>query len=356
MRHLRSLLPDELKLLMAERGEPAYRAAQIFSWCSRGVSHYDQMTNLPQELRQWLAEQFILTEPRILCRQVSAKDGTVKYLFGLYDGHAVESVLMQYEHGRSLCISSQVGCRMGCRFCASTVGGLVRNLEAGELLDQMLFAAQDSGRRIDSLVLMGIGEPFDNYDNVVRFFRLVGHSDGVGLGLRHISVSTCGLVPEIDRFAGEGLPITLSISLHAPNNALRDEMMPINRRHSVEEVVAAGHRYAERTGRRVYFEYVMIAGQNDGEREARALGALLKGNLCHVNLIPLNPVRDKAQKSSDRTAIARFQRVLCACGVRSTVRRRLGEDIEAACGQLRRSEIELGFWEDDRPDGATEEP
>ena len=277
---LRSLLPEQLAQLMQQLGEPAFRAKQIFSWCAKGVASIDEMSNLSKPLRETLKRRCLLTAPVILRRQQSKKDGTIKYLFGLHDGNAVESVLMRYEHGTSLCISSQVGCRMGCSFCASTIGGLVRNLSSGELLDQVLFAAKDSGQRIDSIVLMGIGEPFDNYDNVIQFFKLVNHKDGVNLGLRHISVSTCGLVPGIDRLALEGMPVTLSISLHAPNNSLRSAMMPVNRQYPIELLLAAARRYAKSTGRKVYIEYTMISGKNDSPEHAKELGALLRGMLC----------------------------------------------------------------------------
>ena len=337
---LRSLLPEQLAELMQQMGEPAFRAKQIFSWCAKGAASIDEMNNLPKALRERLKQRCLLTAPVILRRQQSKKDGTIKYLFGLHDGNAVESVLMRYEHGTSLCISSQVGCRMGCRFCASTIGGLVRNLSPGELLDQVLFASKDSGLRIDSLVLMGIGEPLDNYDNVVRFFRLLNHEQGVHLGLRHVSISTCGLVPGIDRLAKEGLPVTLSISLHAPNNSLRSAMMPINRRYPIEQLLAAARRYGAATGRKIYIEYTMISGKNDSPAHARELAGLLDGMLCHVNLIPLNPVAGKKDVSSQRAAIELFSQVLKRCGVSSTVRRRLGDDIDAACGQLRRSSME----------------
>ena len=336
---LRSKLPEELCELMHRWGEPSYRAKQIFSWCARGAASIDEMTNLSKSLRETLKRHCRLSALTVLQRQQSKKDGTIKYLFGLHDGNAVESVLMHYEHGTSLCISSQVGCRMGCTFCASTIGGLVRSLTAGEILEQVIFAGLDSGERIDSLVLMGIGEPFDNYDNVIRFFRLVNHPDGVNLGLRHISVSTCGVVPGIYRLAEEGMPVTLSISLHAPNNALRTTMMPINRRYPVEELVEAARHYAKTTGRKVYIEYTMISGKNDSEAHARELAARLKGMLCHVNLIPLNPVEGKSGVSSERQVIERFSQVLKSCGISSTVRRKLGDDIDAACGQLRRSSI-----------------
>lgn len=337
---LRSLLPEQLAELMLQMGEPAYRAKQIFSWCAKGVTSIDDMNNLPKDLRERLKQNCLLTAPVILRRQQSKKDGTIKYLFGLHDGNAVESVLMHYEHGTSLCISSQVGCRMGCSFCASTIGGLVRNLSAGELLDQVIFASRDSGKRIDSLVLMGIGEPLDNYDNVVHFFRLLNHEQGVRLGLRHVSISTCGLVPGIDRLSKEGLPVTLSISLHAPNNALRSAMMPVNYRYPIEQLMAAARRYAAATGRKIYIEYTMISGKNDSPAQAKELAGLLQGMLCHVNLIPLNPVAGKRDVSSQRAAIERFSGVLKRCGVTSTVRRRLGDDIDAACGQLRRSNME----------------
>ena len=322
-------------MLTGSLGEPKFRAAQVYAWVAKGAASFDEMTNIPAALREKLKEICRLSALKILERQKS-QDGTVKYLFELHDGNTIESVLMQYEHGTTLCVSSQVGCRMGCSFCASTVGGLVRNLTAGEMLEQVQAATRDSGCRVDGLVLMGMGEPLDNYDNVIKFLHLVNDSFGMGIGMRHISLSTCGIVPMIDRLAGEGLPITLSISLHAPDNTVRTAMMPITKKWSVEEVVAAASRYAKSTGRKVYFEYTMVSEVNDSKQQALQLAALLHGILCHVNLIPLNQVEGKDFVPSDRKRIYAFSAALAKNGVTSTVRRRLGSDIDAACGQLRR--------------------
>ncbi|MPM26258.1 putative dual-specificity RNA methyltransferase RlmN [bioreactor metagenome] len=332
---IRSMTSHEVEELVLSLGQPKYRAAQIYSWVAKGAASFDEMSNVPTVVREKLKELCRLSPLKVLERQKSG-DGTVKYLFELYDGNTIESVLMRYEHGTTLCVSSQVGCRMGCSFCASTVGGLVRNLSAGEMLEQVQAAAKDSGERVDGLVLMGMGEPLDNYDNVIKFLHLVNDSKGCGIGFRHISLSTCGIVPMIDKLAEEGLPITLSISLHAPTDAVRASMMPVTRKWSVGEVVAAAARYEKRTGRKVYFEYTMVAGVNDSREQAQQLAALLNGMLCHVNLIPLNPVQGKENVASDRKRIYAFSDTLTKNKISSTVRRRLGTDIDAACGQLRR--------------------
>ena len=335
MQDIRSMTLPGVEELVLSLGQPKYRAAQVYSWVAKGAASFDEMSNIPAAVREKLKELCRLSPLKILERQKSG-DGTVKYLFELHDGNTIESVLMRYEHGTTLCVSSQVGCRMGCSFCASTVGGLVRNLSAGEMLEQVQAAAKDSGQRIDGLVLMGMGEPLDNYDNVIKFLHLVNDSLGCGIGYRHISLSTCGIVPMIDKLSEEGLPITLSISLHAPTDTVRASMMPVTRKWPVGEVVAAAARYAKRTGRKVYFEYTMVAGVNDSREQAELLAVLLRKILCHVNLIPLNPVRGKENIASDRKRIYAFSDTLAKNGVTSTVRRRLGTDIDAACGQLRR--------------------
>ena len=293
------------------------------------------MTNLPKALRQQLAQQYLLTVPQLERKQRSKQDGTVKFLWRLHDGNTVESVLMHYSYGASLCISTQVGCRMGCTFCASTLGGLVRNLQAGEMLDQVLFAQKEERVRISHIVLMGMGEPLDNYEQVVRFLRLVSHPDGLQVSLRHISLSTCGLVDQIDRLAGEKLPITLSVSLHCPDNEGRSRIMPVNRRYPLEELMRACRDYFRRTGRRISYEYTMIAGVTDAPEQARRLARLLRGQPAHVNLIPLNPVAERHLRGSSRSQIQRFAGILEQAGVTATVRRRLGPDIDASCGQLR---------------------
>lgn len=337
---IKSLELPQLQRRMQEMGQPAFRAGQVFGFLHRGVTSFDEMTNLPKALRQQLAEEYLLTVPELERKQCSKLDGTVKYLWRLHDGNTVESVLMRYSYGASLCVSTQVGCRMGCTFCASTLGGLVRNLEAGEILDQVLFAQKESSLRISHIVLMGIGEPLDNYEQVVRFLRLVSHPDGLQISLRHISLSTCGLVDEIDRLAGEKLPITLSVSLHCPDNEGRSRIMPVNRRYPLEELMRACRDYFRQTGRRISYEYAMIAGVNDAPEQAQRLAQLLKGQPAHVNLIPLNPVAERHLRGSSRAQIQRFAGILEQQGVTVTVRRRLGPDIDASCGQLRRRRIQ----------------
>ena len=331
---IRSFSLSEMQAFMEELGEPKYRAGQIYSWTAKGAVSFDEMTNIPLALRERLKEACRLSGLKILDKQVST-DGTVKYLFELSDGNTIESVLMKYEHGITLCVSCQVGCRMGCTFCASTVGGLVRNLTAGEMLEQVQAATADSGGRVDGIVMMGMGEPLDNYDNVIKFLHLVNDSGGMGIGYRHISVSTCGILPMIGKLAEEGLPITLSVSLHAPTDEVRATMLPVTNKWSVAEVVAAAARYAKSTGRKVYFEYTMVGGVNDSATQAARLAGLLRGILCHVNLIALNPVRGGENVGSSRKTIDAFSNILAKRGVSSTVRRRLGIDIDAACGQLR---------------------
>ena len=333
MTDLRSMTPEELSAWCRAQGQPAFRGKQLFQWFSRGITSVDAMTDIPKALREQVAATGFFV-PAVERKQVSKEDGTIKYLWKLADGNCVESVLMRYHHGNSVCISSQVGCAMGCAFCASTLGGKVRNLTPAELLDQVVFTEKDAGVPISNIVLMGIGEPLDNYDNVMRFLNLVNHPLGKNIGMRHISLSTCGLVKGIDRLAEEGLQLTLSVSLHAPDDETRTRLMPVNRACDVDAVLAACRRYFERTGRRVSYEYALIDGVNDTPRHARLLGDKLAGTVAHVNLIPLNHVEESPLRPSRR--VRAFQKQLEDRGITATVRRRLGSDIDASCGQLRR--------------------
>ena len=334
---IKSLLPGELHEELAALGQPAFRAKQVFKWLHRGVRSFDEMTDISKDLRTTLSEQYFLTPPEVAQRRESAQDGTFKYLWRLGDGETVESVLMSYKHGESVCVSSQVGCHRGCAFCASTIGGLVRNLEPSEILDQVLFTGIDSGRRISNIVLMGIGEPLDNFDNVMRFLELVTHPDGLNIGARHISLSTCGPAGQVDKLSDYGLQLTLSVSLHAPDDETRTRLMPVNRECGVSGLMAACRRYFDKTGRRISFEYAMIDGVNDTESHARALHKLLRGAPWHLNLILLNDVPERLLRPSTAENVRIFTQILESGGVNFTFRRRLGTDIDAACGQLRRS-------------------
>ncbi|MCL2579734.1 MAG: 23S rRNA (adenine(2503)-C(2))-methyltransferase RlmN [Oscillospiraceae bacterium] len=338
--NLRGLARTELAGLLNEMEQPAYRAKQIFSWLhQKRVSTFDEMTNLPASFRQSLAQRCTIGGVKVQKRLVSSIDGTVKYLYGLDGGDLVEGVLMGHRHGNSLCISSQAGCRMGCAFCASALGGLSRNLTTGEILGQVYAAADDiAPERIGSIVMMGVGEPLDNFENVCRFLELVSHPDGFGLSLRRISLSTCGLVDEIYRLAEKKYPVTLSVSLHAANDDLRSELMPINRKYGIAALLKACRDYFEATGRRVSFEYSLMAGKNDAVTDAKALAALLKGRGDHVNLIPHNPVKERALTRSNRETVLAFQKELEIRGINATIRRELGADLDAACGQLRRTD------------------
>ena len=338
MTDIKSMTQEEIVDAVKALGEPAYRGKQIFSWLHRGARTFEEMSNLSKPLRIALAKEYYITVPRVARKQVSQRDGTVKYLWELNDGNCIETVLMSYHHGNTVCISSQVGCRMGCRFCASTVAGKVRDLRASEMLDQVFFTQLDSGREISNIVLMGIGEPLDNRENVLRFLTLVNHPDGLDIGMRHVSLSTCGVVPGIDALAELGLQLTLSVSLHAPDSETRSRIMPVNNAYDVEELFAACHRYFQKTGRRISFEYAMIDGVNDHEWQADLLAKKIHGMPGHVNLIPLNDVVESELKPSRRTAL--FQQRLESHGVTATVRRSLGGDIDASCGQLRRKELE----------------
>ena len=336
MNHLKSMTQPEIGAALKELGQPAFRAKQVFSWLHKGVRSYDEMTNLPKALRERLAETYPLHTPKVVRRQESKKDGTIKFLWELSDGNCVETVLMRYHYGNTVCISTEVGCRMGCAFCASTLGGLVRKLEPFEMLDQVLFTQLDSGLPVSHIVLMGIGEPLDNLDNVLRFLELVNHADGMNISMRHISLSTCGLVPKIDELAEHKLQISLAISLHGSNDSIRDQIMPVNKAYPIEVLLAACRRYYEATSRRIHFEYAMIDGLNDSVDCARELLRRLKGLPAHVNLIPLNHVEESPLKPSSRAAVQKFQQTLEDGGVTATVRRTLGGDIDASCGQLRR--------------------
>ncbi len=331
-----SLLPDELEGEISALGEQKYRAAQIFNWLSRGVRSFDEMNNLPRALKAKLKERYFLYEPKVISRQVSAIDGTIKYLWELRDGNAVETVWMGYRHGNTVCVSSQVGCRQGCAFCASTIGGLVRNLEPSEILDEVLFTEKDSGKKISNIVLMGIGEPLDNYDNVIRFLRLVNQPAGMNIGMRHISLSTCGLIERFDDLATENLQLTLSVSLHATDDETRSIIMPSNRGRGVAKLIDACRQYYETTGRRISFEYAMINGVNDSPVQARQLAAHARAVSAHVNLIPLNHVEERPFQPSSPDHIKAFIDILENAGVNVTIRRRLGSDVDASCGQLRR--------------------
>ena len=338
---LRSMSLPELRAFLQSMGEPAFRGKQVFSWLSRGAASFDEMSNLPRSLRERLSAACVLTVPQAVRKQVSARDGTIKYLWELADGNCIESVLMRYRHGNTVCISSQVGCRMGCAFCASTIAGKVRDLTPGELLDQVLFTQKDSGAPISNIVLMGIGEPMDNLDAVLKFLEIVNHPDGLNIGMRHISLSTCGVIPGIRRLAELELQLTLSVSLHAPDRETRSRLMPVNRAYDVEELFSACHDYFEKTGRRISFEYAMIDGVNDQDWQADLIAQKLRGMPGHVNLIPLNDVAESPFRPSRRTAA--FQKRLESHGLTATVRRSLGGDIDAACGQLRRkAEAEKG--------------
>ncbi len=334
---IKSMTPEELAAWLKELGEPAFRARQIFKWLYRGAVSFEEMTDLAKPLRQKLEQTARLIPPAVARKQESRQDGTIKYLWRLADGNCVESVLMRYQHGNTVCISCQVGCRMGCAFCASTVAGKVRDLTPGEMIDQVLFTQIESGAPVSNIVLMGIGEPLDNFDTVLRFLTLVNHPDGLNIGMRHISLSTCGLVEQIDKLARYGLQLTLSVSLHAPDDETRSKIMPVNRSVGVEKLLETCRQYFAKTGRRISYEYAMIDGVNDADWQADLLARRLKGAPAHVNLIPLNEVEESPLKPSHR--VAAFQRRLEGHGVTVTVRRRLGGDIDASCGQLRRKEM-----------------
>ncbi len=343
---LLSLTPEELEKFMLSLGEPKYRAAQLFSQMHRGISP-QEMTNIGKALKSKLSEKAFFYLPQPELKLVSKLDGTVKYLFRMSDGNCVESVVMKYKHGNTICISSQVGCRMGCAFCASTIGGKIRDLTVSELIGQVIAANRDGDERISNIVIMGIGEPLDNYDNILKFLHLVGNDQGLNIGYRHISLSTCGLADKIIRLSDEKLPITLSISLHAADDEKRSAIMPVNRKWNIDSLLGACRVYFEKTGRRISFEYTLISGKNDSPADAEKLAKLLNSHLrsrtdtmpIHVNLIPVNEVAENGFVCSGRETISKFAAILERRGIRATVRRTLGADINASCGQLRRASM-----------------
>lgn len=334
---IRSLNKKELEAEFIALGEKKFRAAQVYKWLASGAESFDEMTDISKNLRQRLESLYFIPTVKILKKLVSKIDGTVKYLYQLHDGERIESVLMKYEHGYTVCISTQVGCRMGCSFCASGIDGLFRNLYPSEMLAQVIKAGTDNGIRVSNIVLMGMGEPLDNFDNVKKFLEMVSDPQGAGIGYRHISLSTSGLVDRIYKLAELNLPITLSISLHAPFDDMRSEMMKVNKRWNINQLIKACKDYQSVTGRRISFEYAMIKGKNDSRQCAERLAQLLGGMLCHVNLIPVNPVKENDYVKSDQKALKQFAEMLNGFGINTTVRRTLGSDINASCGQLRRS-------------------
>ena len=340
MTDIKSMTMDQLTHTLREMGQPAFRGGQVFTWLHRGVTSFEEMSDLPRALREQLAQTFHITAPTVARKQESRLDGTVKYLWELADGNCIETVLMQYHHGNSVCISSQVGCRMGCRFCASTLDGMVRNLAPSEMLDQIYRIQTISGERVDNIVIMGSGEPMDNFQNVVQFLKLINSDKGLHISARNITVSTCGLVDKIRELADLQLQITLAISLHAPNDELRKTMMPIANKYSIEQIMEACRYYLKQTGRRISFEYSLVKGVNDTQECAEQLSGLLHGMNCHVNLIPVNPIKERDYRQSEKQAIAAFKNKLERNGINVTIRREMGRDIDGACGQLRKSYME----------------
>lgn len=337
---IKSMYFDELSESLKSLGLPSFRAKQVWQWLhQKGVVSFDEMTNLSKQLRDTLSEEYVIKFCEVERKSVSALDGTVKYLFRLHDGQFIESVLMKYKYGYSLCVSTQVGCRMNCAFCATGVGGFIRNLSASEILSQVHAAQNDMNIKVSHIVLMGMGEPMDNYDNVIRFLKLVNNDDGLNIGMRNISLSTCGIIPGIKKLQNENLQLTLSVSLHAPNDNVRSKLMPVNKKYPVDELLTACREYADETSRRISYEYAMFGGVNDSDECAVELAEKLKGTLAHINLIPANDVTESGLKSSTPERIKRFSEILEKAGRNVTVRRSLGGDIDASCGQLRSKHI-----------------
>ncbi len=333
--NLKNMTISEIEIFFENIGEKKFRAKQVFSWLYKGARTFDEMTDISKELREKLKEHAYIQNLEIARKQVSEKDGTRKYLFLLSDGQTIESVFLKYQYGNSVCLSSQAGCRMGCAFCASAIGGLRRNLSAAEMTDQILAIEKDAGERIGHLVIMGTGEPFDNYENLIRFIKLVNAKEGLNIGMRNITVSTCGLIPQIHEFARDMPQVNLAVSLHAPNDGIRKKLMPISARYPMDDLLAAAKAHAERTGRRVTYEYALIRDFNDSAAHAKELARKLRGTLCHVNLISLNDVSETGFKGSGRERTEEFRSILEEAGVQTTIRREMGTDIDAACGQLR---------------------
>lgn len=353
---IKSMTPSEVSELMVSLGDKKFRAKQIYQWMHQKlVASYDEMTNVPAALRQKLAAEYPLTVLEPVRVQISQIDGTRKYLFRLSDGNLIESVLMKYHHGNSVCISSQVGCRMGCRFCASTIDGLVRGLLPSEMLEQIYRIQKDIGERVDNVVVMGSGEPFDNFDNLLRFIELLNNEEGLNISARNLTVSTCGIVPKIYELADMQPQITLAISLHSPNDELRRSIMPVANKYSIDEIMKACRYYVEKTGRRITFEYSLVKDVNDTDECAMQLVHLVKGIKCHVNLIPVNPIKERDYKQTAQAGVNHFRSRLEKCGVNATVRREMGRDIDGACGQLRRSYMESTDSNADAPDGIKQE-
>ena len=325
----------DLELNELRKSLPNFRSGQVFSWLSKGVKSFDDMTNIPKDLREELKSEFEIDLPETVTLQESKIDGTKKFLFELKDGNRIESVFMKYKFGNSICVSSQAGCRMGCKFCASTIKGLERNLTAGEIYGEVLKVMIETGETISHIVIMGTGEPFDNYNNVAKFIRIVNDKQGLNIGMRNITVSTCGIVPMIDKFGDDFDQVNLAISLHHVTNESRSNLMPINKKYPIEEVLDAVNRYTKKTNRRVTFEYTLVKDTNDRKEDALKLASLLNGMLCHVNLIPLNQVAETGLKTTDKDTAISFQKTLESKGIPATIRRELGDDIDAACGQLR---------------------
>lgn len=353
---IKSMTPSEVSELIVSLGDKKFRAKQIYQWMHQKlVASYDEMTNVPVALRQKLAAEYPLTVLEPVRVQISQIDGTRKYLFRLSDGNLIESVLMKYHHGNSVCISSQVGCRMGCRFCASTIDGLVRGLLPSEMLEQIYRIQKDIGERVDNVVVMGSGEPFDNFDNLLRFIELLNNEEGLNISARNLTVSTCGIVPKIYELADMQPQITLAISLHSPNDELRRSIMPVANKYSIDEIMKACRYYVEKTGRRITFEYSLVKDVNDTDECAMQLVHLVKGIKCHVNLIPVNPIKERDYKQTAQAGVNHFRSRLEKCGVNATVRREMGRDIDGACGQLRRSYMESTDSNEDAPDGIKQE-
>lgn len=353
---IKSMTPSEVSELIVSLGDKKFRAKQIYQWMHQKlVASYDEMTNVPAALRQKLAAEYPLTVLEPVRVQISQIDGTRKYLFRLSDGNLIESVLMKYHHGNSVCISSQVGCRMGCRFCASTIDGLVRGLLPSEMLEQIYRIQKDIGERVDNVVVMGSGEPFDNFDNLLRFIELLNNEEGLNISARNLTVSTCGIVPKIYELADMQPQITLAISLHSPNDELRRSIMPVANKYSIDEIIKACRYYVEKTGRRITFEYSLVKDVNDTDECAMQLVHLVKGIKCHVNLIPVNPIKERDYKQTAQAGVNHFRSRLEKCGVNATVRREMGRDIDGACGQLRRSYMESTDSNAGAPDGIKQE-
>lgn len=334
---LKSMTFTELETVIKEIGEPKFRTKQVYDWLhNKLVTDFDDMTNLSKSLREKLSENYKISKLEIVEKRVSEKDGTTKYLFGLENDNLIEAVLMRYSYGNAVCVSTQVGCRMGCTFCASTLDGVEANLTTGEMLSEVYEIQKDLGERISSVVLMGSGEPLDNYDNVIKFIRMLNDENGLGIGQRHITLSTCGLIDKMNKLQEEDLQITLAVSLHAPNDEIRNQIMPISRKHDIDSLLLACKQYSDETKRRITFEYALIKGVNDSEECAKELTQRLKNMLCHVNLIPVNDVKERNYFKSNDETIAAFAEILNSKGIETTIRRKLGSDINAACGQLRK--------------------